>query len=70
MPTIETSTTIPPDLMAEMRERAERAAQGVIDPEARMKARERMDRLREEFRRRHGEVNLAVELIREARDDS
>jgi len=53
-----------------MQERAERAAQGVIDPEARKKARERMDRMREEFRRRHGEVNLAVELIREARDDA
>jgi hypothetical protein len=28
-----------------------------------------MDRTREEFRRRHGEVNLAVDLIREARAD-
>ena len=27
-----------------------------------------MDRMREEFRRRHGEVNVAVDLIREARD--
>jgi hypothetical protein len=70
MSTIETRSTVPPELMAEMQERAERAAQGVIDPEARKKARERMDRMREEFRRRHGEVNLAVELIREARDDA
>jgi hypothetical protein len=28
-----------------------------------------MDRMREEFRARHAEVDLAVELIREARND-
>ena len=61
---------IPPELMAELQERAEQAARGIVDPEARRMARERMDRMREEFRRRHGEVNLAVELIREARDDA
>ena len=54
--------------MAELQERAEQAARGIVDPEARRIARERMDRMREEFRRRHGEANLAVELIREARD--
>jgi hypothetical protein len=70
MSTIETPSTIPPELMAELQQRAERVVRGIIDPEARMKARERMDRMREEFRRRHGEVNLAVELIREARDDA
>jgi hypothetical protein len=70
MSTIETPSTIPPELMAELQQRAERAVRGIIDPEARMKARERMDRMREEFRRRHGEVNLAIELIREARDDA
>jgi hypothetical protein len=68
MSAIRKSPTIPPELMAELRERAERAARGVVDPEARRIARERMDRMREEFRRRHGEVNLAVELIREARE--
>lgn len=68
MKTIPESTTIPPELMAELQERAERAARGLIDPETRRIARERMDRMREEFRRRHGEVNLAVDLIREARD--
>jgi hypothetical protein len=59
---------IPPELMAELQERANRAVRGVVDPEARRIARERMDRMREEFRRRHGEVNLAVDLIREARE--
>jgi hypothetical protein len=70
MPTIEGDSAIPPELMAELRERAERAARGLIDPETRRIARVRMDRMREDFRRRHGEVNLAVELIREARDDA
>jgi hypothetical protein len=62
--------TIPPELVAELQERAERAARGLIDLETRRIARERMDRMREEFRRKHGEVNLAVTLIREARDDA
>jgi hypothetical protein len=59
---------IPPELMSELQERAGCAGQGLIDPEARRLARARMDRMREEFRRRRGEVNLAVELIRGARD--
>jgi hypothetical protein len=64
------SDAIEPVLMAEMQERADRATKGVRDPEAMRRARLRMDRMREEFRRRHGEDDLAVELIREARDDS
>ena len=69
MSTFEKSSAIPPELIAEMQERAERAVRGVINREARRIARQRMDRMREEFRRRHGEVNLSVELIREARED-
>jgi hypothetical protein len=68
--TVEKSSVIPPEVMAELQERAERASRGVIDPHVRRMARERMDRMREEFRRRHGDVNLAVALIREARDDA
>ncbi len=68
MSAIPKSPTIPPELRAELQERAELAARGLIDPETRRIARERLDRMREEFRRRHGEVNLAVELIREVRD--
>jgi hypothetical protein len=70
MASVEKTATIPPVLMAEMQERAERAARGAVDPETRRMARERMDRMREEFRRRHGEVNLAVDLIRQAREDA
>jgi hypothetical protein len=70
MPNADKEWTIPPELRAEMQERAELASRGVVDPVARRIARERMDRMREEFRRRHGEVNVAVELIREAREYS
>jgi hypothetical protein len=70
MPNVEIPSRIPPELMSELQERAQRAARGIIDPEARQTARARMDRMRDEFRQRHGEVNLSVELIREARDDA
>ena len=65
-----TGTGIPPDLMAELRHAAERATKGVRDPEAMRQACERMDRMREELRRRAGDVDIAVELIREVRDES
>jgi hypothetical protein len=68
MSSILKSPAIPPEVIAELQERAELAARGVFDPEARRIARERMDRMREEFRRKHGEVNLAVKLIHEARE--
>jgi len=59
---------IPDDLLAEMRERARRAANGIRAPEDVRKACERMDRMREELQEKVGETNLAVQLIREARD--
>jgi hypothetical protein len=70
MAAVEQASAIPPELMAELQKNAELAAGGAINPELRRMARERMDRMREEFRRRHGEVNLAVELIRQAREDA
>jgi hypothetical protein len=70
MASVETPSIIPPELMLELQDRAERAARGDIDPETRRKAQARMDRMREEFRRTHGEVNVAVDLIREVRDGS
>jgi hypothetical protein len=42
---------------------------GVRDPQAMRRAAERMDRMREEMRQRVGNVNLAVPLIRETRDE-
>lgn len=49
-----------------MRGRADRAARGIRDPEDMRKASERMDRMREAM----PETNIAVELIREARDEA
>lgn len=43
-------------------------ARGVRDPELARKARERMDRQREELRQQIGTVEVALDLIRDARD--
>ena len=63
------SSAIPPELMAELQEAVDRAIKGIRDPEIMRKACEEMDRAREELRKRIGETNIAVELIREARDE-
>ena len=62
--------TIPADMMAELRAATERAARGVHDPEIMRRACERMDQMREELRQRTGDLDVAVDLIREGRDES
>lgn len=62
-------TTIPPELLAALQEAADNAAKGIRDPEAMKRACDRMDRMREELRQRQGEMNVAVELVRETRDE-
>ena len=47
----------------------DRALEGVRDPDSMRQAAERMDRMREEMRARVGNVNLAVPLVRETRDE-
>ncbi|HEV3166979.1 MAG TPA: hypothetical protein VGZ22_23420 [Isosphaeraceae bacterium] len=69
MATIDKPSAIPPEVMAELQERADRAAKGVRDPEIMRKAAERMDKMREDLRQKVGNVDLAVPLIREARDE-
>jgi hypothetical protein len=59
---------IPPELMAELQQAAERAAKGVRDPEAMRKACERMDRISEEVRRKHGVLDIGTPAIHELRD--
>jgi hypothetical protein len=56
-----------PELMAELQEAATYAAKGVRDPEVMRKARERMDRMREEIFHRHGLLDVGVPAIRELR---
>jgi len=64
------SDTIPADLMAELWAATERAARGVNDPTVMRRACERMDRMREELRQRVGDLDVAPDLIREGRDES
>ena len=61
--------SIETSVSAEHQEAANRAAKGIRDPEAMRRACERMDRSREEVRRRLGPLNVAVDLIRETRDE-
>jgi Tfp pilus assembly ATPase PilU len=59
------SINVDPKLQAAV----DRVLKGVRDAEAMRQAAERMDRMREEMRQRVGNVNLAVPLIRETRDE-
>ncbi len=60
-----------PEYITELEEAVNRLLRGTRDPEAMRKACERMDRMREEMRQRHvGEVEFAVDLIRESRDEA
>jgi hypothetical protein len=52
-----------------LREAAERAANGTVDPEARKRALERMTETRKALEKRMGKVDLVVPMIREARDE-
>jgi hypothetical protein len=55
----------------ELQEACDRLAQGLtFNADEKAEACERMDRMREENRRLFGETNLAVELIRQARDNA
>lgn len=57
--------TVDPEVQAAI----DRALEGVRDPDSMRRAAERMDRMREEMRARVGNVNLAVPLIRETREE-
>jgi hypothetical protein len=67
MNTTET-TGIPEDVKAQLRQTLEDLVKGVRRPDKMKAACERMDRMREENRKLFGEQNIAVELVREARD--
>ncbi|HKI36357.1 MAG TPA: hypothetical protein VKA46_31155 [Gemmataceae bacterium] len=63
-----TGSGIPSHLMAELRQAAERAAKVVRDPEAMRQACERMDRISEQLRKRHGVLDIGTPAIRELRE--
>jgi hypothetical protein len=69
METSETNGLIPADVMTELQQAAERAMRGIRDPELMKKAAERMDRMSEEIRRKHGILDIGVPAIRELRGE-
>lgn len=62
------STETSSQTMTELQIAIASAQAGVRDPAAAQQACERMDRMREELRKKIGIVDLAVELIREVRN--
>jgi hypothetical protein len=63
------NSAIPPELMADLLQAAERAAAGTRDPEAAKKACDEADRIREEIRAEHGVLDIGRDAIRELRDE-
>jgi hypothetical protein len=63
------TTALSPQLKAEMEEAARLALSNVRDPEVMRQACERMDRMREELRRKHGVLDIGVPAIREFRGE-
>jgi hypothetical protein len=68
MDTTETAAGIPEEVKAELRQTLDDLVKGVRHPDKMKAACERMDRMREENRKLFGEQNIAVDLIRETRD--
>jgi predicted TIM-barrel fold metal-dependent hydrolase len=68
MNTTESITGIPEEVKAQLRETLDDLVKGIRRPDKMKAACERMDRMREENRKRFGEQNIAVDLIRETRD--
>jgi hypothetical protein len=64
----DTRTGIPAEVMAKLQAAADRLARGERDPEEAKQSALRMDRMREENRRRFGVQNIGVDIIREMRD--
>jgi len=62
------SSEISSSALTELRETLARVQAGVRDPQAMRQACERMDRNREELRKKVGTLDMAVELIRDARN--
>jgi hypothetical protein len=65
-----TAPDTPPHFVAEFRQALDDLATGIRRPEKMRAACERMDRLREENRRLFGEQDIAVDLVRQARDQA
>ena len=61
---------IPPEVMADLDAVLKHVASGTpIEADLARRVRERSERMTEELRRQYGELNVAVDLIREGRDE-
>jgi hypothetical protein len=63
-----TSPSITSELLVDLHEAVTRAANGVRDPEVMRQACERMDRISEQVRQRHGVLDIGTPAIRELRE--
>jgi hypothetical protein len=63
-------TGIPSELAAALDEALRNAMTPHRDPDAMRQACDEQDQLREELRQKVGEVDIAVELVREGREDA
>ncbi len=70
MDTAETTTGVPPDVLADAQAVIESVSSGKpLDPEVARRVHERARRIREEIFRQHGLLDLGVPLIRELRGE-
>jgi hypothetical protein len=68
MKTSEAVPGIPEEVKAQLRQTLDDLVKGIRRPDKMKAACERMDSMREENRKLFGEQNIAVDLIREARN--
>ena len=62
--------TLPDDLQCDLRALMDALCSGRrLDEETHRRIRERANKVREELKRKHGEMNIAVDLIRQSRDE-
>jgi hypothetical protein len=66
---MESESSISPEILAELKIAIENAMKGVRDPEQMRAAAERLKQGREELQKKFGVMNVAVDLIREGRDE-
>jgi hypothetical protein len=69
MATAEDPAAVSQNDLDALQEAIDRAVNGIRDPKAVRRACAEMDQAREEMRRDYGERNLAVDLVRESRDE-
>ena len=63
-------TKIPSEILADLEEVCQQAAAGgVRDPDLLRRVKERSAQVRQELLRKHGLLNVAVDLVREVRDE-